>query len=113
MALKIRLRKLGRTNRSCFRLVVTDCRSPRDGKYIEAVGSYDPNAHQSDKELTLKEDRIRHWLSFGAQMTENAASIIRRTSPEIVKSVTTKQVALRAKEAAKRKARKAKAATTA
>lgn len=107
MALKIRLRQQGRTNRAFYRLVVTDSRSPRDGKYVEALGWYNPIEVEDDKKLCFKSDRIQHWLNLGAQLTENAACLIKKTSPDIIRGQTEKKVAARAKAAAKRKAKAA------
>lgn len=106
MALKIRLRQQGRTNRAFFRLVVTDSRSPRDGKYVEALGWYNPIEESDEKKLDLKTDRIQHWLNVGAQLTENAASLIRRSAPAIIQGQVEKELAHRAKIATKRKAKK-------
>lgn len=109
MALKIRLRQQGRTNRSFYRLVLTDSRSPRDGKYVEALGWYNPIEAEDDKKLSIKADRIQHWLGLGAQLTDNAATLIKRSAPEIIRAQTEKKLAHRAKMAAKRKEKKAKA----
>lgn len=106
MALKIRLRQQGRTNRAFFRLVVTDSRSPRDGKYLEALGWYNPIEAEDDKKLAFKTDRIQHWLSVGAQLTDSAAHLIRKTSPHVILEQTKKEVEHRAKAATKRKAKK-------
>lgn len=106
MALKIRLRQQGRKNLASYRLVVTDCRAPRDGKYLEAVGWYNPVESDADKISLIKEDRIQHWLDLGAQMTERAASLIAKTSPNIVREHTQKEVARRAKRRTKIKASK-------
>jgi len=109
MALKIRLRQQGRNNRAFYRLVVTDVRSPRDGKYVEAVGWYDPIAKE-DKSLSLKTDRIQHWLNEGAELTERAESLVLKAAPEIIRGQTERVLKNKAKEAAKRKARKKAAA---
>lgn len=106
MALKIRLRQQGRTNRTFYRLVVTDSRSPRDGKYVEALGWYNPIEAVDDKKMSFKIDRIQHWLSVGAQLTDNVESLIRQAAPEVVKGQKEKELAHRAKVAAKRKAKK-------
>lgn len=106
MALKIRLRQQGRTNRAFYRLVVTDSRAPRDGKYIELLGWYNPIEAEDDKKLCFKEDRIQHWLGLGAQMTETAESLVKRTSPHIIHAQTKKVLEHRAKVATKRKAQK-------
>lgn len=105
MALKIRLRQQGRNNRAFYRLVVTDVRSPRDGKYVEALGWYNPLEAELDKQLNLKQDRLQHWLSVGAQLTESARTLVARMAPNITRQQTEKEVALRAKQRAKRKER--------
>lgn len=106
MALKIRLRQQGRTNRAFYRLVVTDSRSPRDGKYVEALGWYNPIEEADDKKMAIKTDRVQHWLSVGAQLTENAENLIRKSAPEVIQGQIEKERAHRAKVAAKRKAKK-------
>lgn len=106
MALKIRLRQQGRTKRAFYRLVVTDSRSPRDGKYLEALGWYNPIESEQDKQTFVKPDRLQHWLSVGAQLTDNAASLLKRVEPGIMRTQVQKEVASRAKAAAKRKAKK-------
>jgi len=106
MALKIRLRQQGRHNRPFYRLVVADCRSPRDGKYVEAIGWYNPFATNEDQEFSLDAERAQHWLSQGAILSESAQALIQKTAPSLVRGLTEKKVALRAKCAAKRKARK-------
>jgi small subunit ribosomal protein S16 len=107
MALKIRLRQQGRTNRTCYRLVVTNSRSPRDGKYVEALGWYNPVETEADKILNLKSDRIQYWLDLGAQPTDKAQCLIRQMAPEVMRQFTEKKVAHRAKMAAKRKQKQA------
>jgi small subunit ribosomal protein S16 len=109
MALKIRLRKQGRTNRSFFRLVVTDARCPRDGRYLEALGWYNPIEVEEDKKISFKADRVQHWLGLGAQLTDNAACLIRRSAPHIIHELTQKKLAHRAKVATKRKEKKVQA----
>lgn len=103
MALKIRLRQQGRTNRAFYRLVVTDARAPRDGKYLEALGWYNPIESEADKQAFVKPDRLQHWLSVGAQLTENAESLLKRLEPAIIRTHSQKDVINRAKALAKRK----------
>lgn len=105
MALKIRLRQQGRNNRPFYRLVVADSRSPRDGKYVEAIGWYNPFEAEADKGTYVKPDRIQHWLSLGAQMTEKVECLIAKVAPSIVRQQTQNTVAKREKVKAKRKAR--------
>jgi small subunit ribosomal protein S16 len=76
MAVVIRLRRIGRKNKDIFRVVVADKRAPRDGKFIEVVGQYDPNTEPPH--IALKKDRIDYWLSKGAKPSETVASLIRK-----------------------------------
>ncbi|MBA3816716.1 MAG: 30S ribosomal protein S16 [Parachlamydiaceae bacterium] len=110
MALKIRLRQQGRTNRPFYRLVLTDVRAPRDGKYIEALGWYNPFEAELDKSIFLDAARVQHWLSMGAQFSDSAESLVAKVAPSVVNANIAKDVASRAKAAAKRKARKKAAA---
>jgi len=110
MALKIRLRQQGRNNRPFYRLVLTDVRAPRDGKYVEALGWYNPFESELDKSLSIKTDRIQHWLGLGAELSERAEVLVAKVSPTLIKTQNQKAVALRAKTNAKKKARKKAAA---
>ncbi len=74
MALKIRMSRGGRRNLPFYRLVVTDSRNPRDGRYIERVGTYNPLLANDDaNRVTLVKDRIEHWLKQGAKPSERVA----------------------------------------
>lgn len=106
MALKIRLRQQGRTNRPFYRLVVTDVRSPRDGKYVETVGWYNPFETEDEKLLNVNPDRIAHWLELGAQLTDSAEALISKAAPAVIRQHSEKVLAHKAKEAAKRRARR-------
>lgn len=110
MALKIRLRQQGCNNRAFYRLVVTDVRSPRDGKYVEALGWYNPLVAELDKGLSFKTDRIQHWLNLGAQLTEKARTLVAKVAPNMLQAQQQKEIAHRAKKVAKRKAKKKTAA---
>jgi small subunit ribosomal protein S16 len=71
MALKIRLARTGAKKRPHYRIVVADARSPRDGRFLEKVGTYSPlAAKDSPERVTLEAERIRYWLSKGAQPTD-------------------------------------------
>ncbi len=71
MSLKIRLSRGGAKKRPFYRIVVADVRAPRDGRYVERVGTYNPMLpKESEDRIQLKEDRIRHWLSQGARPTD-------------------------------------------
>jgi small subunit ribosomal protein S16 len=74
--LRIRLRRVGKTKRPHYRMVVADKPDKRDGDFIELVGSYDPHAEPPKAEI--KVDRVREWLAKGAQPSEAAAKILRR-----------------------------------
>ncbi len=71
MALKIRLSRGGAKKRPYYRIVIADSRAPRDGRFIEKVGTYNPLLPKDHEErFTIKEDRIQHWLSKGAKPTD-------------------------------------------
>jgi small subunit ribosomal protein S16 len=91
MALTIRLRKTGRTNRSAFRLVVLDKRAPRDGKYLEMLGWYSPN-EANDKNHSIKTDRVEHYLNLGAEISDKAKSLVKKAAPEVIKKLTEKKI---------------------
>ncbi len=74
--IKLRLRRMGAKKRPSYRIVAAESRFPRDGRFIEAIGFYDPLTEPAT--ITLKEDRIRHWLSNGAQPTDTVRDILRR-----------------------------------
>ncbi len=76
MAVSIRLRREGTTKRPFYRIAVTDKRSPRDGRFIELIGTYDPK--KEGENFTLKLDRAEYWLSVGAQASDTVASIIKK-----------------------------------
>lgn len=76
MAVVIRLRREGGKNRPFYRVVVADKRSPRDGKFIETLGSYDPLGKNQESPLLL--ERVDYWLKQGAQPSETVASLIKK-----------------------------------
>ena len=78
MAVRIRLKRMGRKARPFYRLCATDVRKPRDGKVIEELGHYDPMVANTDARAILKGDRIDYWLSVGAQPSEAAATLIKK-----------------------------------
>ena len=82
--IKIRLQRHGARHAPFYRMVVAPSTSRRDGKFIEVLGTYNPQAHKREEELKLKLERIDHWLGVGAQPTDTAKSLIRqgRLSPE-------------------------------
>ena len=76
MAVKIRLRRVGRKKSPMYRIVVADSKSPRDGKFIEIIGQYQPRT--GDKAINLDADRVNHWLDVGAQPTDTVRSLLRK-----------------------------------
>ena len=78
MSVKIRLTRLGAKKKPFYRVVVANSTSPRDGKFIEIIGTYDPMfAKENENRIMLKNDRIAYWLSVGAQPTERVAKLIK------------------------------------
>jgi small subunit ribosomal protein S16 len=76
MAVSIRLRREGSLNRPYYKVVVADSRSPRDGKFIEIIGTYDPK--KTGHNSTLKLDRIDYWISKGAKPSDTVRSLIKK-----------------------------------
>jgi small subunit ribosomal protein S16 len=74
----IRLRRTGKTKQPSYRLVVADKRSPRDGKFIEIIGHYNPI--RRPKELVVKDDRARYWLGVGAQPSDTVARLLKQVN---------------------------------
>ena len=88
MAVKLRLRRMGKKKQPIYKLVAADSRSPRDGKFLEAVGFYNPltNPHTLD----LKEDRVMYWLNVGAQPTHTVKSLLRQKGITLKKELMSK-----------------------
>ncbi len=78
MAVRIRLKKLGRSGRPFFRVCAMDQRAPRDGRAIEELGIYDPMVPETDARAILKGDRIGYWLSVGAVPSPKVAVLIKK-----------------------------------
>lgn len=78
MAVKLRLKRVGRRHLSVFRLAAMDSRSPRDGRVLEELGSYAPANKNAGEQVKLNEDRIRHWLSVGAVPSETVAQLLKK-----------------------------------
>ena len=78
MAVRIRLKKMGRTHRPFFRVCAFDQNSPRDGKALEELGIYDTSVPDTDARAILNGERISYWLSVGAQPTEKVAVLIKK-----------------------------------
>jgi len=88
LAVKLRLRRIGKKKQPVYKLVAADARSPRDGKFLEAVGLYNPltNPHTID----LKEDRVFYWLNVGAQPTNTVKSLLRQKGITLKKELMSK-----------------------
>jgi small subunit ribosomal protein S16 len=76
MAVKIRMKRVGTKNLPVFRIVVADGRSPRDGKFIEEIGTYQPL--KKGDNFTLNLDRANYWISKGAQPSDTVASFLKK-----------------------------------
>lgn len=80
MAVKIRLRRVGQKKNALYRIVVSDSRSPRDGKFIEEIGTYNPNTDPS--EFKVNEEIAKKWLTNGAKPTEVVGKILKAAGIE-------------------------------
>jgi small subunit ribosomal protein S16 len=98
MSVSIRLRREGAKNSPYYKVVVADKRSPRDGKFIEILGTYDPKkpGHNS----ALKLDRIEHWMSRGAQPSDTVRSLIKKNKKQSARTVPERAAAPGPMEAA-------------
>lgn len=76
MAVILRLRRKGKKKKPYYDLVATDSRSPRDGKFIETIGAYDPNIEPAKVEIN--QERLQYWLKSGAQTSDTVGALIRR-----------------------------------
>lgn len=91
MAVKIRLRVQGRKNQSYYRIVVIDSKAPRNGKYLEMLGWYNP--HEEKNKTEINKERLAHWVSVGAEMTPKVASLVKRYQADVVKPADKESVA--------------------
>ena len=116
MALTIRMARHGRKKLPHYTIVVADSRAPRDGRYIEKLGTYTPTLPATnEKRVVLNAERIKHWLSVGAQPSERIAIMIAKAglAPAPKQSVRPKKSAPKAKAQERAKERADKAAATA
>ena len=118
MALKIRLARAGTTKRPFYHIVIADARSPRDGRFLERIGTYDPKLADDSKRVNLVTERAQHWPSVGAQPTDrvlrflDAAGLLKRaprSNPERAKpgKKSTERAEAKAKAAADKAAAEA------
>jgi small subunit ribosomal protein S16 len=82
MAVKLRLKRMGRSHAAFFRLNAIDSRSPRDGRVIEELGHYDPRNKDQAKQFIVNLDRCRHWLDRGAIPSETVSSLLKKSGVE-------------------------------
>ena len=78
MSTRIRLRRIGRKAIPLYRIVVTERTAPRDGRFIEILGTYDPRQKDADKKVTVDVDKAKQWLAKGATPTETVESLLKR-----------------------------------
>ena len=78
MAVVIRMKKMGRSHQSFFRVCAFDKRAPRGGRPLEELGTYDPRVPETDARAILKKDRVDYWLGVGAQPSEKVAVLIKK-----------------------------------
>ena len=78
VAVRIRMKQMGRTHRHYYRIVAIDHRQPRDGRAIEELGTYDPHVPNPDNAVTLRPSRIKYWKSVGAKASEHCEAIFQK-----------------------------------
>lgn len=115
MAVKLRLARRGRKNRPFYSIVAADSRMPRDGRYIEKLGTYNPLlAKDDEKRVTLNEERIKYWLGQGAETSYRVATFLGKAGiaemPEQRQSIQKAKPKAKAQERLEEKAEKAKMA---
>lgn len=81
MAVKIRMKQMGRKHRPFYRICAVDSRNPRDGRVIEELGTYDPMVPDTDARVVLNPERVSYWLGVGAQPTEKVAVLLKKYGP--------------------------------
>ncbi len=108
MAVKLRLKRMGSKRKPYYRVVASDARSPRDGRFIEVVGTYNPVAEPA--QITMKEEKVMYWLSNGAIPTDTVKNLLTKTG--MLKKFADSKVKTTKKEKVEKKA-PAKKTTTA
>ena len=96
MALVIRLRQQGRRNRQSYRIVLADRRFPRDGKYLEKLGHYDPHGKE-DNNMAVESERVQFWVDRGAIVSERVQSLLRKAAPVVIQAMMAKKVKKKSK----------------
>lgn len=103
MAVRIRMKQMGRTHRHYYRIVAIDSRQPRDGKVIEELGTYDPHVKEKSERVTLRPERIKYWKSVGALPSEHCEAIFKKFMKKW-EEIEANNAAKAAEEAAKKSA---------
>lgn len=96
MAVRIRMKKMGRKHRHFFRIVAIDGRQPRDGRVIEELGTYDPHVPDTDARTTLVPTRIKYWLGVGALPSERVQTLFTKYMGKFEKLEAEKAAAAKA-----------------
>lgn len=104
MALKIRLARRGTTNRPFYHIVVADGRAPRDGNYFEKVGSYNPLEKDATQKVKLEVERIKEWMSKGAQPTDRVVLFLAQAGLMKAPKLTNKPIQSAPKKKAQERA---------
>jgi small subunit ribosomal protein S16 len=99
MAVKLRLTRVGKTKQPQYRIVAADARSPRDGRFIDIIGQYDPR--QEPSLVSVDADKASKWLSEGAQPTERVAKLLQIAGVEVPVKAAAKSPGAKAARAAK------------
>ena len=84
MSVKIRLKRFGTTKKARWRVVVADAKMPRDGRFIEEIGHYDPSTDPAT--IVIKADRVAYWLSQGANPSDTVKSLIKKSKSSAAKT---------------------------
>jgi small subunit ribosomal protein S16 len=100
VAVRIRMKQMGRTHRHYYRIVAIDHRQPRDGRVIEELGTYDPHVANKEERVTLLPARIKYWQSVGALPSEHVAAILKKFMAKW-ETIEAQNAAKAAEEAAK------------
>jgi small subunit ribosomal protein S16 len=108
MALKIRLRQQGRRNRPFYRLVLADSRSPRNGKYQETLGWYNPQETKAELFLKVEGERVQHWIDQGVEVSDKAQSLIKQAVPGLIQKWHEKQNQKKVRASKRRRDNRAK-----
>jgi small subunit ribosomal protein S16 len=103
VAVRIRMKQMGRTHRHYYRIVAIDARQPRDGRVIEELGTYDPHVADKNASVTLRPARIKYWQGVGAKASEHCAAIFKKHLKRW-EEIEAQNAAKAAEEAAKKSA---------